>query len=620
MLTLLDELKSTLEADERLVIDGVLVKNKVVELALNLDTKLLSLLIKNKKLKKQFFQSIDEVLVFDKVAFQQFVSNKSFLPDSYTRFKNKIGLSANDNFIRNSNNVTIAWPYKDCILEGGQTKEDQKRNEVFWNENLAPEQVDSLFAAKSFANFDKYPPQSQIKDSFKDENLIIKGNNLLTLCSIRDCYRGSVDLIYLDPPYNTQSDTFGYNDTFNHSTWLTFMKSRLEIAKELLTESGSLWISIDDNESHYLKVLLDEIFGRQCFVASNIWQKRYSRENREAIGDVHEYIFVYSKNPELFKNKRNLVAITEKQAKVYRNPNNDPKGRWRPIPMTAQAGHATPEQFYEVTTPSGNIHTPPEGRCWGLAKATFEKLNSEGRIYFGKKGDAQPNVIRYLSEVDGVAPWTWWPSEEVGHTDESKKEIHALFGRNNAFDSPKPERLLQRIIHIATNENDLVLDFFAGSGTTAAVSMKMNRRFITCEQMNYVDNLTITRLKKVIDGEQGGISTDIKWEGGGSFVYFELADCASKFVDRIEVAKSTNDLIDIWDELKTSNNLSYKITPSSIDSNISEFSKLTLEEQKQFLIEVIDKNQLYVNYSDIDDENNGISDLDKKLNRQFYGE
>jgi len=620
-MTILNKLLEVLSTDKRLVIDGKLAKNKIVELAFNLDPTLLKLLLINEQLKSHFFADVEGMLIFDKVAFQRFVNNKSFLPDSFTQFKNKIGLSADNHYLADSNDVVLSWPYKDCILEGGQTEDDQKRSEIFWNETLAPEQLDTLLAPKvlrGFKRFDKDGVHNEIELK-TDENLVIKGNNLLALKSIEDKYLNSVEMIYLDPPYNTQSDSFGYNDTFNHSTWLTFMKPRLEVAKRLLTESGSLWVSIDDNEAHYLKVLLDEVFGRGCFVASNVWQKRYSRENREAIGDVHEYILVYSKNPLLFKERRNLIPINEKQAKVYRNPNNDPKGRWRPIPMTAQAGHATSEQFYEVTSPSGKIFTPPDGRCWGIAKATYERLNAEGRIYFGKKGDAQPNTIRYLSEVEGVTPWTWWPSEEVGHTDEAKKEMHSLFGKLDTFESPKPERLLERIIHIATSPNDLILDFFAGSGTTAAVALKLKRRFITIEQMDYIDKFTVKRLRSVIDGEQGGISSGVNWQGGGSFVYCELAELASKYSDRIEQAQCSDELIILWDELKESSNLSYKVDPKEFDKNISSFSELSFEDQQRFLIEAIDKNQLYVNYSDIDDETNGISEQDKNLNQQFYG-
>jgi adenine-specific DNA-methyltransferase len=271
-------------------------------------------------------------------------------------------------------------------------------------------------------------------------------------------------------------------------------------------------------------LIMDEIMGRGQFVAANVWQKRYSRENREAIGDVHEYVIVYAKDPLKFKQLRNKVPLTDEQAKVYRNPNNDARGRWRPIPMTAQEGHATPEQFYDIVAPSGRVFKPPQGRCWGMAQRTYEKLRAEGRIYFGKDGDSQPNTIRYLSEVEGMVPWTWWPSDEVGHTDEAKKEIHGLFGKVDAFETPKPERLLHRIIHVATNPGDLVLDSFAGSGTTGAAAHKMGRRWIMIELGEQCRTLIAPRLKKVIDGEDaGGITEAVGWKGGGGFRYYHLA-------------------------------------------------------------------------------------------------
>jgi adenine-specific DNA-methyltransferase len=270
--------------------------------------------------------------------------------------------------------------------------------------------------------------------------------------------------------------------------------------------------------------LLDELFGRNCFVASNVWQKRYSRENREAIGDVHEYVLTYAMNPGRFKELRHLVPPTAEQTKVYRNPNNDPRGPWRPIPMTAQEGHATKEQFYEIVSPTGAVFRPPNGRCWSLSKATFERLRAEGRIYFGKAGDSQPNVIRYLTEVEGYVPWTWWPHDEVGHTDESKNEIHALFGKTDAFDTPKPERLIHRILTIATSPGDLVFDSFLGSGTTAAVAHKMGRRWIGVEVGEHAHTLCVPRLTKVIEGtDPGGITNAVQWKGGGGFRYFRLA-------------------------------------------------------------------------------------------------
>jgi len=353
-------------------------------------------------------------------------------------------------------------------------------------------------------------------------NMLIQGDNLEALKALLPYYAGQVKCIFIDPPYNTRSAFEHYDDNLEHSQWLAMMYPRLELLRELLAEDGSIWVTIDDNEAHYLKVIMDEVFGRANFVASCVWQKRYSRENREAIGDVHDYLHVYVRQPELFKTRRNLVPLTEEQAKVYRNPNNDPRGRWRPVPMTAQEGHATPEAVLRSGNSKRKTYRPPEGRCWGIARATYDKLLAQGRIYFGKNGDAQPNVIRYLSEVPGIAPWTWWPSSEVGHTDESKKEIHSLFGKTEAFASPKPERLLQRILQIATNPGDVVLDSFLGSGTTAAVAQKMGRRWIGIELGEHAVTHCVPRLKKVVDGEQGGISEAVGWEGGGGFRFYKL--------------------------------------------------------------------------------------------------
>lgn len=357
------------------------------------------------------------------------------------------------------------------------------------------------------------------------ENMLIHGDNLLALKALENKFTGKIKCIYIDPPYNTGAAYEDYDDNVEHSTWLSLIKPRLEIIWNLLNgQTGSLWISIDDSEQAYLKILCDELFGRKNFVAQIVWQKRYSRENRQAIGDVHEYILVYAKNPSEFKKIRNLVPMDEQQSKVYKNPNNDPKGRWRPVPMTAQSGHATPEQFYEITAPGGKVFSPPPGRCWSLSKETFHKYLAEGKIYFGKNNNSQPNTIRYLSEVPGVTPWTWWTSKEVGHTDSAKKEIIHLFGKNNIFDTPKPEILIQRILHIATNPNDLVLDSFLGSGTTAAVAHKMGRRWIGIEMGEQAYTHCKVRLDKVISNEdKSGISKDVNWQGGGGYKFYELA-------------------------------------------------------------------------------------------------
>ncbi len=351
-------------------------------------------------------------------------------------------------------------------------------------------------------------------------NLVIEGDNFDALRYLRMTHSGKVKCIYIDPPYNTGNRDFIYNDRFvdkddvyKHSKWLEYMYRRLILAKDLLAEDGVIFASIDDNEMLHLGMLMDQVFGEANRVATCIWQKRYSRENRGAIGDAHEYLLVYAITPNNFKERRNKIPPTEKQAAIYKNPNNDPKGPWRVIPMTAQGFR--PNQMYEIITPTGAVHQPPEGRCWSTIESEFKRLLAEGRIWFGKEGKSQPGVIRYFSEVEGITPWTWWPHEEVGHTDEAKKEIQSILGTQTAFDTPKPVRLIERVLRIATKPDDLVLDFFAGSGTTAHAVMKLNaedggkRRFIlvssteattTEPDKNICRDVCAERLRRVIQG------------------------------------------------------------------------------------------------------------------------
>jgi adenine-specific DNA-methyltransferase len=355
------------------------------------------------------------------------------------------------------------------------------------------------------------------------DNHLIFGDNLLALKALEAEYFGKVKCVYIDPPYNTGSAFSHYDDGIEHSIWLSLMRDRLEILWRLLRTDGSLWVSIDDTEMPYLRVLLDEVCGRRSFIATNVWQKRYSRENREAIGDAHEYVLVYAKDPEGFKRTRNKLPLGEKQLAVYKNPNNDPKGKWRGVSFSAQGFR--PNQMYEIVSPvTGKRHRPPEGSCWKVIESEYFRLLAEGRMYFGKNGDAVPSRIQYLKDIEGVVPWTWWPHEEAGHTDESKREIQTLFGKTDAFDTPKPERLISRIVEIASNPGDIILDSFAGSGTTGAVAHKMGRRWIMVELGEHCHTHIIPRLKKVIDGEdQGGVSQAVNWNGGGGFRYYRLA-------------------------------------------------------------------------------------------------
>lgn len=355
------------------------------------------------------------------------------------------------------------------------------------------------------------------------DNRLIFGDNLLALKSLEQEFSGQVKCVFIDPPYNTGSAFTHYDDGLEHSIWLGLMRDRLEIIKRLLAEDGSLWITIDDNEAHYLKVMCDEIFGRANFVANVVWQKRTSPDNRLRLGNAHDHILVYGKIP-LIHQKFNQLEISEKRKKDFKNPDNDPRGAWASTDFTGMTGHATASQFYTITSPTGKQHPPPAGRCWAISEETFQKLLSENRVWFGNDGNARPRLKRFLSEMDGQNSWSWWNNEEVGHNQEAKKEIIALFGSKNLFDTPKPERLIERILTLATNKGDLVLDSFAGSGTTGAVAHKMGRRWIMVELGDHIHTHIIPRLHKVIDGtDQGGISKAVNWQGGGGFRYYRLA-------------------------------------------------------------------------------------------------
>lgn len=376
-------------------------------------------------------------------------------------------------------------------------------------------------------------------------NLLVEGDNLLALKALLPHYGGQVKCIYIDPPYNTGNEFWVYNDNVNspemkewlgrivgkevedqtrHDKWLCMMYPRLMLLKDFLHEDGSIWISIDDTEVASLRYLMDEIFGRQRFIACNVWQKRYSRENREAIGDAHEFVMVYAMNPKRFKETRNKLPLGEKQLAVYKNPNNDPRGKWRAVSFSAQGFR--PNQMYEIISPiTGKVHRPPEGSCWKVIESEYQKLLAENRVYFGKNGDAVPSRIQFLKDIEGIVPWTWWPHEEAGHTDEARKEVQMLLDTQTAFDTPKPTRLITRILQIATDKDSLVLDSFAGSGTTGQAVLTLNkadggsRRFILAEMdKDICQKATAVRLTRASQGYK-----DFQALGGG-FRYCELGE------------------------------------------------------------------------------------------------
>jgi len=357
------------------------------------------------------------------------------------------------------------------------------------------------------------------------ENLLIHGDNLLALKALESDYTGKVKCVFIDPPYNTGSAFTHYDDGLEHSTWLSLIRDRLQILRRLLTEDGSIWITIDDTECHYLKVLCDELFGRSNFVANIVWEKDRGRKNDTDVSASHDHILVYAKNREIWRKTRNLLPRTETQLKRFKNPDNDPRGPWRQgEDSTAKSG--TENARYKITLPSGRVVVPPAGNYWRFSKQTFEEALKDNRVYFGKDGNGLPIIKRYLSEVrDGVVPNTWWSAEEAGSNQDAKRDhLRKLLPDIEPFATPKPEQLLHRIISIATNEGDLVLDSFAGSGTTGATAMKMGRKWIMVELGDHCFTHIIPRLNKVIAGDDpGGITDEVSWKGGGGYRFAQLA-------------------------------------------------------------------------------------------------
>lgn len=633
------QLIDILKRDDRLFVDGKLAKNKVIELALQLDTDLLKLLRSSKGLNKIFFQEVDDVLIFDKVKFQSFVSNKQFLPDSFTEYKNKIGLVSDKVYLTESEEVVIAFPYKDCILEGGQTKDDAKRSEIFWNETLAPDEIDKLLEPKVLTNFKKYDDKGEhtVNDIALDENLIVKGNNLLSLYSIRERYKSKIKLIYIDPPYNTSGDsnTFAYNNTFNHSTWLTFMRNRIKVAKDLLTDDGVLAIAIDDEEQAYLKVLCDEIFHRENYIGTLVVQTKPSGRTTDSyLATSHEYVLFYAKianAPEI-----NFFELTDEQKSQYKEGDGADAFKWRDFLRTG--GFSTPEErpnsYYPIyfNTKTKKASLKKEGadsveilpldstgkkRVWRKTPVSFTEHNDKGEINItqNNKGEWKVQIIDRIKK--GFRPKSVWIGSKYDASSHGTKLLKELFKGEKVFSYPKSIYAVKDTVDLFTERggDDIVLDFFGGSGTTAHAVLMLNkedggkRNFIICEQMDYVETVTRERIERVIK--------DYKT---GSVIYAELAQFNQRFADEIQDAKNTKELLKIWDEMKKTAFLSYKVKPQEIDATKKDFESLSFEDQQKFLILTLDKNLLYVPYSEIADKNYSVSKEDKELNRKFYGD
>ncbi len=581
MNTLYDELiKILMNEDKYVSNDNALLKNKVYEDAMNMDENLIKLLFDNELTKEKFFKKINNFFVFDKIEFGWVINNKEFLPDSYTRFKNKIGLSSTTGkYIINNDDVVIDFPYKDCVLVGGQTKDEEKRNELFYNKILASSEIDSLFAPKVFTNAKRYTKDGiETNINFQpNDNLIVKGNNLLVLSSLLKRYESKINLIYIDPPFNTGNDSFNYNDRFNRSTWLTFMKNRLELAKKLLTSDGNIFIHIDVNQSHYLKVLCDEIFGKDNFVEEIIWAYGSPSGGRASTPkpvNVHDYILHYAKNYQLRKQNRVYTPYSQKYIDEW-----------------------------------------------------FKYEDEDGRKYRrrlrGKDENGENIWIRqYLDESKGVPLSTVWTDIKQVYADprayaDGQEEFTEI--EKDFRGGQKPEALLKRIIEMATDERDLVLDFHLGTGTTCAVAHKMNRQYIGVEQMDYIENFVVNRLEKVIKGDKNGISKDVNWNDGGSFVYCELKKLNDNYIEKI-LSATSKDLENIYDEISKSVFVNFNTSIQILNENKEDFKNLDLESQRKILIDILDMNMLYQNYSDIEDSNYNTLTDDVIFNKSFYEE
>lgn len=544
--------------------NGEVKKWVVLNKAQNLDEELIGLLLDDPDLKEKFFVKVKDVLVFKQDLFIQFLEQKNYLNNSYTQFKNKVGLSIDGKYLKQRNEVSLIWPFKDCVLEGGQSREEDKREEIFFNEILAQDEITELLDPKVFTNakrFDEYG-EKKFKQFTRNEkgtitdNLIIKGNNLLALHSLKKEFAGKVKLIYIDPPYNTGSDSFTYNDNFNHSTWLTFMKNRLEIAKKILAEDGSILIQADWNEIHYLKVLLDSVFDRKNFRNEIIWayhgpgspkMKQYNRK--------HDNILWYSKSTlNWIFNGDDVRMSSDVHVGGFNNE------------MSADVS--------SVYTDKGKI---PED-WWEMGRNKDEFVDEMSNLY---------------DEYEKIQNKNWWKMAVAAR-------IRVDGKKRSGYLTEKPYKLIERFIKAHTNENDIILDFFAGSGTTGFVSNYLKRQFILIEQLDDTHSIIKNRFE------------------GINYIFLELKKYNQTFIDKIEEAQDSDNLLTIWEEMKEKSFLNYNIDIKRQEDHLEEFKTLSLENQKRHLCELLDKNQLYVNLSSLNDENFKCTPEEKNVTKDFY--
>ncbi|MEB2796243.1 site-specific DNA-methyltransferase [Campylobacter upsaliensis] len=615
--------------------------------------------------KNRFFIVQNNTYIFKLNDFLTFLDLRN-LSGSFTSYTNKIGLAfKTKSFLKTNNEVVLNFAYKDGVIKGGQSKDEDKKNEIFFNEILAKDEIDVLFARKALQNFELIG-QGDLKKNLNNANLLIKGNNLLALHSLKKKFANKVKLIYIDPPYNTGNDSFNYNDNFNHSTWLTFMKNRLEIAREFLRDDGVIFIQCDDNEQAYLKVLCDEIFSRgggggNNFVGCITCKVKSAgglTTDTEMFFDCAEYLLVYAKSSQhltynTIKVKTEVVNSSSKTAKQYNSIINNID--FSKKEFVAKKDNIT---YYKIQKGYFNIENlqiknmnendffdkkDEIFRLTALSGGIGKKLqnhikdftNNEDLFifeYVPTKGKDKDKLTQYLMYKNQTITML----SKLIEVDDKNKRIIKLEPISNIFtddfwqgisnegqvklkNGKKPEALLQRIIEISTNENDLVMDFFAGSGTTLAVAMKMKRQFIGIEQMDYIESITKERLKKVINGEQGGISKALNWQGGGSFIYAELMPLNAIYKERIKNINDEKELEKLYNDLESKAFLDYRIDLDSILKD-KEFKELDLQNKQEALLKILDSNMDYVLYGDIEDKDYAISSEVIELNKIFYGD
>ncbi|HGK7334675.1 site-specific DNA-methyltransferase [Peptostreptococcus porci] len=637
--------------------DNKLLKAVVYSDIMTMNNELLSLLLSNEQIKERFFEKVDGTLVFDKQKFAWFIESKEFLPDSYTRYTNKIGLTHNGDFISKSNDVVLDFPYKDCFLEGGQDKDDQKRTEIFYNETIASDEITKMLAPKVFTNAKRYTKDG-VEENItfdKDDNLIVKGNNLIVLSSLLKKYEGQVKCIYIDPPYyfsvKKDEDTFAYNSNFKLSSWLVFMKNRLEIAKRLLSDDGALFVQISDDGVGELHCLLKDIFGVENFI-NKITVKTKSPSGFASVNpgvfETAEYILAFAKNKRNWK--YNIQYVESGYDTNYKSVvvnKNDPAEKWiiRNIVdvLAEERGYDNAKSIrdalgkvvvneliseYALNNADSVFRYTAIGNNAGqIVVDTRNKSREEPEKIFTVKRDGQYTVYvhkgqeiafysKKLHEVDGKIV----PSMQVSNIwIDTPYEGIANEGGVTLKGGKKPEKLIRRIIEMASNRGDLILDYHLGSGTTCAVAHKTGRRYIGIEQMDYIQDMTVERMKKVIEGEQGGISKSVNWNSGGYFVYCELLENANTLIDDIQ-STTEDSILEVKNVIFSDERIIPYITREELNKVESDFESLTFEEKKQALIALVDKNKLYVNYSDIEDNTFNISEEDKKFTESFYKE